>query len=334
MTDIFRPLQKNIYLHNNSTRKENIPTKHTGGGYCELSKNEFEVLVALLKNHTTENLQFSQREIAKQTGISLGTVNATMSSLHKKNLIERSILTNKGLKAIEPYRAKRAVIFASTIRTRLFPIILNTPTALIRINGKRIIDRYLDMLLALGIKDITVVTGYRSEQFHALSNKYSNIKFITNKNYNSMGSISNAMCVTHLLSDTYVIDDNVLLQNNFSLPKYNFTSTWCAIKKESSDNICFDVKKKSITAVSFGGANKYEAIGISYWSKHDGQILSSATEQLFLEHGGKELSWEYVPFCHLLNDLNIQIQECFGDDCVEINSYADLEKIDSTYVCT
>ena len=50
-------------------------------------------------------------------------------------------ITNDGVNALEPYRAKRAIFIAAGFGTRLVPITFNTPKPLVRVHGVRIIDR-------------------------------------------------------------------------------------------------------------------------------------------------------------------------------------------------
>ena len=63
----------------------------------KLMYNEFEILVCIEK----ENRELSQREIAKMTNLSLGTVNKTITSLIDNKLInENNKITKKGVKRI------------------------------------------------------------------------------------------------------------------------------------------------------------------------------------------------------------------------------------------
>ena len=50
----------------------------------------------------------------------------------------------------------------------MVPVTLDTPKPLVRVNGTRIIDTLLDALLEAGIEDITIVRGYKAEQFDQL----------------------------------------------------------------------------------------------------------------------------------------------------------------------
>lgn len=57
----------------------------------------------------------------------------------------------------------KAIILAAGRSTRLYPITLEKPKSLLEIDGQSIIGRQLDQLEALGIRDVVVVTGYKSE---------------------------------------------------------------------------------------------------------------------------------------------------------------------------
>ena len=75
----------------------------------ELTRKQFDILEAL----ATADKTFSQRDLEKHTGYSLGTVNKAIKELTDLGYIEKSKITSKGLEALEPYRAKRAVFIAA-----------------------------------------------------------------------------------------------------------------------------------------------------------------------------------------------------------------------------
>ena len=84
-------------------------------------------------------------------------------------------ITALGLKALEPHRARRAVMLASGFGSRMLPITINTPKPLVRVKGRRIIDSLLDALVAVGVEEIYVVRGYLGELFDQLLYKYPTI---------------------------------------------------------------------------------------------------------------------------------------------------------------
>ena len=238
----------------------------------ELTRKQFDILEALAET----GKPLTQRELEKETGHSLGTVNRVSKELSALNYIENSTITNAGLKALEPYRAKRAVFIAAGFGTRLVPITLNTPKPLVRVKGQRIIDGLIDACLNVGISEIYIVRGYLAEQFDQLLYKYPMIKFLENPMYNEANNISSAMTARYTLSNSYVFEADLLLSNPALIKPYHYTSNFLGIKKDYTDDWCFTVKDGIITEEKVGGNGPdcWQMVGISYWNEVDGYRLS------------------------------------------------------------
>ena len=59
----------------------------------------------------------------------------------------------------------KAIILAAGVARRLYPLTLDTPKSLLKINNKPIIDYQLDALRAIGVSEIILVLGYYKESF-------------------------------------------------------------------------------------------------------------------------------------------------------------------------
>ena len=292
-----------------------------------MTEKEFDVLTAL-ESHTEK---LSQRELAKFTGVSVGTVNSTLVLLEENGLVKDGFITQKGIDALAPYRVKRAVFIAAGFGSRLVPITLNTPKPLIRVKGIRIIDSMLDAVVKAGIEEIIIVRGYLSEQFDQLLYKYPNIKFIENPAYNETNNISSAMCARYNLSNAYILEADILLKNPSLIKKYQYCSNYCGVKCDSTDDWCLFSNKGKITGVSVGGVNGHRMVGISYWTENDGRHLSECIEKVYNMPGGKERYWDNVPLSYFINDFDLHIRECSFDDFVEIDTFNELKALDSVY---
>ena len=291
----------------------------------ELTKKQFDVLAALVDE------KLSQRELEERTGYSLGTVNKIVRELSELSYISDGVLTDAGVAALEPYRAKRAVFIAAGFGSRLVPITLNTPKPLVRVRGQRIIDGLLDACLAAGIEEIYIVRGYLAEQFDQLLYKYPMIKFIDNPSYNEANNISSALRAKELLSNAYVFEADLLISNPKIITKYHYTSDFLAIRKERSDDWCFEERDGFITKQMVGGINCWQMVGISYWDGADGKKLFDDIEKVYSMPGGKEKYWEQVPLTVCHENYRVAIKECFDEDIVEIDTFRELKAIDKTY---
>lgn len=294
-----------------------------------LTRKQFDVLEAIASSGKSS----TQRGLEKITGYSLGTINKVMKELNEAGYVENSAITDPGISALEPYRAKRAIFIAAGFGTRLVPITFNTPKPLVRVHGVRIIDRLIDACLAAGIEEIYIVRGYLGELFDQLLYKYPMVKFLENPLYNEANNISSSLVARYMLSNAYVFEADLLISNPSIIRKYHYTSDFLAIKKERSDDWCFRVKDGIIVEEKVGGEgdNIWQMVGISYWNEEDGHKLSQDIADVYNAPGGKERYWEQVPLVYRKEHYRVEVRECRDEDIVEIDTFNELKAIDKTY---
>ncbi len=295
----------------------------------KLTKKQFDVLVCL----EASGAQKSQRELAKETDISVGSVNKLVSELCEMGYIEGGAITERGIEALEPYRVKRAVFIAAGFGSRLVPITLNTPKPLVRVKGTRIIDTLLDAVTAVGIEDIYIVRGYLGEQFDQLLLKYPMVKFIENPLYNETNNISSAYIARHLLAGAYVFEADLLLYNPSLITKYQYSSNYLGVPTERTDDWCFITDGTGIIKqVAVGATDCHHMYGLSYWTEEDGKRLVGHIEEVFERFpGGKEKYWDEVALRCFIEQYKIYVRECTFNDIIEIDTFNELKKIDSNY---
>ena len=252
-----------------------------------LTKKQFDILTIIEKRQDI----LSQREISEESGYGLGTVNKVIKELTENAYLKEGLITSEGKDILEPYRVKKAVIIAAGFGSRMVPITLNTPKPLVRVHGKRIIDSILDAIVKIGIEEIYLVRGYLGEQFDQLLYKYPMIKFIENPDYNEANNISSVMRAKHLLQNAYVFEADLLLHNPDILKKYQYHSGFFGIEMNRTDDWCFTTKNGIILSQQVGGElsqeeknkkiNLYQEVGISYWTKEDGERLEKDIEAAY-----------------------------------------------------
>lgn len=294
-----------------------------------LSKKQFDILVYLESKAST----VSQREIAAETDISLGSVNKSLAELTDAGLVENGKITDAGLAALEPYRVKRAIFMAAGFGSRMVPITLNTPKPLVRIKGKRIIDSLLDAVIAVGIQEIYVVRGYLADQFDQLIKQYPQITFIENPVYNETNNISSAYCARHLIANSYVFEADLLLYNPKLITKYQYHTNYLGVPTERTEDWCFLTDASGvIKKLQVGGTDCYHMYGLSYWNEADGTRLCGHLEEAYNNMpGGKERYWDQVALEFFLAEYKIRVRPCHFSDIVEIDTFNELKKIDANY---
>lgn len=123
-----------------------------------LSEKQFKFLRFLL-THKDEN--FTQRQLAEQLDISLGTVNNLLKECKEEKWIsEENHLTDLGEGTLAPYQVKNAIIMVAGMSSRFAPLSYELPKGLLQVKGERLIEREIKQLQEAGIEDITVIVGY------------------------------------------------------------------------------------------------------------------------------------------------------------------------------
>ena len=294
----------------------------------KLTYNEFLVLTAI--ERVKESC--SQRKLAELTDLSLGTINNVISILYKNELIDsNNLIMDKGLRTLEPYMVKRAIFLAAGFGSRMVPITLNTPKPMVKVNGKRIIETLLDAVVAAGIEDIIIVTGYLSEQFELLLKKYPNIKFIYNEKYNESNNISSAYLVKDKFANAYVLESDLLLYNKDLIRKYEYQSNFLGKYVDMTDDWCLETKNGIIVKEKIGGYNCYQMLGISYYDVKDAVQIEKDLEMVYNSPGGKEKYWEQVILDVCKKNYQIYVRECYEGDIIEIDTFNELKTIDKSY---
>ena len=298
----------------------------------EISKNQFEIL-SLIERDGGKHI--SQRNIAKQTDLSLGLVNKEIANLVSMGLINNddkiSQITDEGIKALEPYRVKRVLIMAAGFGSRMVPITLNTPKPLVRVQGKPLIETLLDAIVEAEISEVVIVTGYLGYQFDSVKAKYNNVTLVYNPLYNDANNISSALLVKNLFSNAYVCDADLLIKNPRLIRKYEYNSNYLGMYKDVTDDWCLTMKNGYISGMQLGGRDCYHMYGISYWDEDDGKKMSTRIEEAYNMPGGKEKYWDQVALDVYKDDFKIVVRPCKEGDIVEIDSFTELKAIDPAY---
>lgn len=293
-----------------------------------MTRKEFDVL-AYLERTTGKR---SQRAIAQGVGVSVGTVNKILATLHEQAWITPDLtLTQSGYAVLEPYRARRVIFLAAGLGSRLLPLTLNTPKPLIRVQGKRILDTAIDAALAVGIEEIYIVRGHLAEQFDQLLAKYPMIRFLENPAYNETNNISSAMCARFLLENAYVMEADLVVNNPAVIRKYHYTSDCLGVPVSVTDDWCLTSQNGIVTGLEQGGTDCHHLFTVYYWNAEDGRKLQSHIEEVYHSPGGKQRFWDQVPLMYHRKDYQVEIAECAMTDITEIDTLRELQAVDKAY---
>lgn len=302
-------------------------------GGVGLNRYEFDFLTYLEKHGKGI---YTQRKLADDLTITLSNVARLVNDLNDKDLINLLAdgnieISEKGLKVLEPYRVRKAIILAAGFGQRLAPVTLDTPKPLVKVNGVRILDTLLDALYAKGITNITIVRGYKREQFDQLIEKYPTIRFIDNPEFNLANNISSAMQAIDLIDRCYICEADLYITNQDIINKYEYRSNYLGAKVAETDDWCFKKRNGNVVGYQMGGTDCYQAFGISFWDGEDSEKLKADLRRVYSSRGGKENLWEMVPLRIAKKNYKLEVRKCHKSDILEIDNFIELIAADSSY---
>ena len=256
--------------------------------------------------------------------------------LAEKNLVNEladgeTEISEKGLRQLEPYRVRKAIILAAGFGTRLMPVTLDTPKPLVKVNGVRILDTLLDALISKGITNITVVRGYKKEQFDELAEKYPTLHFIDNPEFNLANNIGSLMCAIDRIDRCYICEADLIIRNPDVIRKYEYSSVYFGTKVRETDDWCFRLKNGAPDDYRRGGTDCWQGIGISYWDGEDSEKLKTDLRRTYASRGGRENLWEMVPLKIARRNYRTEVRECGPADIREIDTFPELVAADPSY---
>ncbi len=221
---------------------------------------------------------------------------------------------------------------------RLQPFTEAIPKPLAIIDGIPIIERQILFLKAVGIAEINIVTGYKSEMFQYLENKHK-VSLIFNPEYKTFNNIYSLFLCRDLLKNTWILEGDVFLNRNFLMPAIT-TSTYFSIFKSDISNewiLEFSPKERLkqiiipdetlVNTTYKTGA--YVMSGVSYWDDLSTDIIKCFLDDLMhmanrkKGHSVLHFYWDQI-IKENIGRLNIMVQKLKNEDCYEIDTVGDL----------
>ncbi|MBT5471957.1 MAG: phosphocholine cytidylyltransferase family protein [Nitrospina sp.] len=105
----------------------------------------------------------------------------------------------------------QAVILAAGMGVRLKELNRGIPKGFILLDDKPIIEHSIDALLACGIQDIIIVTGFMDQYYENLSDRYPQIQTVRNEKYSETGTMYSLWCARHLLNTDFILLESDLV---------------------------------------------------------------------------------------------------------------------------
>jgi phosphoenolpyruvate phosphomutase len=116
-------------------------------------------------------------------------------------LVGQSELSEAESRYLAPSRpAPRAIVLAATQGAKLGPLTANRPKCMIDVRGQPLLRRLVATLNETGLRDITVVRGFRKETVDL-----ANIKTVDNDRHAETGEVASLACATATLEGECIV---------------------------------------------------------------------------------------------------------------------------------
>lgn len=266
----------------------------------------------------------NQRVLSESCGHSLGVVNRSIKNLMSFGYLDDSFrLTPKAQKLFCSIAPRRAVILAAGFGMRMAPINLETPKALIEVNGEILIERTIEQLHEVGIFEIYVIVGFMKEAFDYLVDKYG-VKLIINDLYASRNNLHSLMLAEKYLENAYVIPCDIWCDRNPF--RKNELYSWYMVSDLIDDESSVRVNRKMqlVSIPERSGGNGM--IGIAYLSGDEADRVRQNLKNLDQDSRFDNCFWERSLFVE--DKMMVQARVEHSTDFVEINTYEQLRDLD------
>ncbi len=300
-----------------------------------------------------ENPAVTQRELAKELHISLGTANSLVKECLDKQLIsinkgnDSYKLLSEGQSLLEANKVDGAVIIAAGFGSRFVPLTFETPKGLLEVFGERMIERQIRQLHEVGITDITIVVGYLKEKFEYLIDKYK-VKLLYNSEYSKKNTLTTIYQARELFRDKnmYVLSsDNWMRHNMYHTYEGGAWYSSSYMEGETSE-WCLDYNKKGrILNVFVGGKDQWVMYGPAFFSKSFSNKFLPVLEEYYHLPGTEQFYWENV-YMEILSgeaakrlpdvpeakqEIDLYINRRQADEVYEFENLEELRQFDVKY---
>ena len=242
-----------------------------------------------------------------------------------------SRISETGLEALEPYRVNNAVILAAGASTRFIPLSLEQPKGLLEVKGEKLIERQIQQLQDAGIKNITIVLGYKKEMFYYLEDKYG-VNFIINESFNIKNNIESLYLAKEKLRNTYIcVSDSYFVENPFNQYEYQTFNAGISIKKKTNEMyVDTDENGKIIMMEKYRDSGKV-LFGHSFWNEDFSNAFIKLMEADRTVGKYNQSFWEWMVKDNLNNLPSFYFKEYEEGNIYEFDYFEDLRRFDSQY---
>lgn len=215
--------------------------------------------------------------------------------------------------------------------SRFVPLSEEYPKGLLEVRGEILVERQIRQLREAGVQDITIVTGYKAEQFSYLHERYK-VKVVYNGDYKCYNNISSIIRVLDCLGDTFICCSDHYYCHNVFMESVNDSYYAARFVSGETNEYCLQIDEQDyISGVTVGGQNAWYMAGHAYFSKSFSDKFKVILEQEYSNEQARHDYWEDVYIRHIV-DLPMKIRRYSDDELYEFDTLDELRLFDKSYI--
>lgn len=257
------------------------------------------------------------RDIARETGLSIGNISQRLQSMTDNGILSPDLTVIPAL--LSESRPRNLILLAAGPGLRSAPLTREVPKAFLRVKGETLIERLIRQAKDVGIENVIIVAGYHKEAFEPLVDKYG-VRILVNPKYAQDDNLGSFLLARSFLGNSYISPADLYFGEN-PFRKYEFVS-WYAVRNPNGDaNITVGSKSR----ITKRGKPNYRAIGLAYIASTEAaSIIHNASA---IAHGSLTPSfWEETLFGK--EPLTVYAREMNRGEFYDVNSFEDLRQAD------
>ena len=245
----------------------------------------------------------------------------------KKEGVPKRMMNNE----VQQHQVDNAIIMAAGLSSRFAPLSHEYPKALLKVKGEILIERQIKQLQAVGIDDITIVVGYKKEQFDYLIDKFQ-VSIVENPEYNDRNNHSSIYYVRERLANTYICSaDNYFTENVFeSSVDHAYYSA--VFEEGDTDEWTLQTDETGlITDVKIGGNDSWVMLGHVFFSSEFSKKFVEILEAIYDLPETADLLWENI-YVDYIKELPMYLRKYSQKTIFEFDSLDELRTFDTKYL--
>ena len=228
-----------------------------------------------------------------------------------------------------------AILMAAGLGDRMKPLTDTTAKPLVKVNGVPLIETVVAALERRGsITEIYVVTGYKAEQFEALSSAHRSMHLVYNPDYATKNNINSVAVVADKMAgaDCFVCEADLYVANDMVLcSELSHSGYFGKMVKGHSDDWVFDTDAMGrISRIGKCGEDRFNMVGISYFKAADAARIAAAVRDDVQKPENSQLFWdEVVDRLVKRGELDLVVHEVAPNEIVECDTVEDLRRLEA-----